>query len=400
MELWVAKYKPSSPNEILSQQAAVSEVVAWLSHWKRGKPMGKALFLAGPPGTGKTTIAEVMAKSKGWALTQINASDERNAGAIEASLTEASKNTPLFYSGKIILIDEVDGISSGDRGGVAAIVKILKESMFPIIVTANDAYVAKLQPLRHCSKMVKLSRIDPRSIEKRLKEICEKEGVHVEGDVLKTLARWSSGDMRSAINDLQMMCKGKKSIGDGDFESLGFRERESNIFSVLTTVFRSKNANAARTAIQNCDKDPDDVFWWVENNIPLEFKDADSLSNAYEILSKADLFRQMVMRQQNWRFRLHMIDMLAGISLSGEATSENVQYKSPDKFMFLAMLKFQKAEMKSVFSKLSAYAHCPQKIAKNEYLPYLRAFLSGKPSTGSEGLELTKQETELILSGS
>jgi len=398
MELWVDKYKPVTAKEILSQGTAVSEVAAWLSQWRPGK----ALFLVGPPGTGKTLIAEVAAKERGWMLSQINASDERNSEAIEKALSEASKDRTLFHSGKIIFIDEIDGISSGDRGGIGAIAKIIKGSRFPIILAANDPYLPKLQPLRIISKVVKLSRVDIRSIEKRMKEICDNEGVKAEGDVLKNLARWSSGDLRSAINDLQMMCEGRNEISEDDFESLGFRERETNIFAVLPTVFRSKNINAARKAISSCDKDPDEIFWWVENNIPQEFTDPESLANALDMLSKADLFRQKVSQQQNWRFRMHMIDMLAGISLAGETTHAYVAYRSPDRFALLSRLKFKKAEMGAVYAKLSAYTHSPQKIVKNEYLPYLKIILSGKAKETVEtrqGVELTNEEVKAIVSG-
>jgi replication factor C large subunit len=395
MELWVNKYKPKSSKEILSQGSVVGEVAAWLSQWRPGK----ALMLAGPPGTGKTSIAETMADERGWMLSQVNASDERNSEAIAKMLTEASRNSPLFHSGKIILIDEVDSMSSGDRGGIQAIVRIVKDSRFPVIVTANDPYLAKLQPLRQYSKIIKLSKIDVRSVEKRLREICDSEGIKAEGDVLKGLARWSSGDLRSAINDLQMMCEGRKEISERDFEALGFRERESNVFSVLPIVFRSKNITAAKNAINTCDKDADDLFWWVENNIPLEFTDAESLANALDMLSKADLFRQRVHQQQNWRFKAHMVDMLAGISLAGESSHAYIQYKSPEKFAVMARLRFRNAEMGKIYEKLSAYTHSPQKIVKNEFLPYLKIILRRNPKPGGDGVEFTEEEIKSIVSG-
>jgi hypothetical protein len=112
MELWVDKYKPANSKGILSQASAVNEISAWLDGWKTGKasgkPSGKALFLSGPPGSGKTLIAEVLAKERGWMLAQVNASDERNAEAIQKNLFQASKNLPLFFHGKIILVDEVE----------------------------------------------------------------------------------------------------------------------------------------------------------------------------------------------------------------------------------------------------------------------------------------------------
>ena len=395
MDLWTEKHKPKNTKEILSQGSAITEMTNWIETWKPGK----ALFLHGPPGTGKTLIPEVIANERKWMLLQVNASEKRNSEAIENSLSESSKNLSLFHSGKLILIDEVDGISSGDRGGIGAIVKIIKESKFPIIVTANNPYISKLRPLRVHAKLVRLSKVNVKSIEKRLKEICEKEGVKADESVIKNLARWSSGDIRSAITDLQMLCEGKEEISEKDLESLGFRERETNIFSILPTIFRSKNINAAKKAIRNCDKDPDEIFWWVENNLHQEFTGPGSLAKAYDILSKADVFRQRVLEQQNWRFKLYMIDTLAGISLAGESSKSFIQYKPPDRFLMLSRLKRKRAEMSSVFAKLVPYTHSSEKIIKNYYLPYLKIILSRIKKEDQEGMEFTEEETKLIVSG-
>ncbi len=395
MDLWTEKHKPKNTKEILSQGSAITEMTNWIETWKPGK----ALFLHGPPGTGKTLIPEVIANERKWMLLQVNASEKRNSEAIENSLSESSKNLSLFHSGKLILIDEVDGISSGDRGGIGAIVKIIKESKFPIIVTANNPYISKLRPLRVHAKLVRLSKVNVKSIEKRLKEICEKEGVKADENVIKNLARWSSGDIRSAITDLQMLCEGKEEISEKDLESLGFRERETNIFSILPTIFRSKNINAAKKAIRNCDKDPDEIFWWVENNLHQEFTGPGSLAKAYDILSKADVFRQRVLEQQNWRFKLYMIDTLAGISLAGESSKSFIQYKPPDRFLMLSRLKRKRAEMSSVFGKLVPYTHSSEKIIKNYYLPYLKIILSRMKKEDQEGMEFTEEETKLIVSG-
>ncbi|UCC91938.1 MAG: hypothetical protein JSV39_01590, partial [Candidatus Aenigmatarchaeota archaeon] len=179
----------------------------------------------------------------------------------------------------------------------------------------------------------------------------------------------------------------------------GFRERETNIFSILPTIFRSKNINAAKKAIRDCDKDPDEIFWWVENNIQQEFTDPDSLANAFDTLSKADVFRQRVLEQQNWRFKLYMIDTLAGISLAGETSKSFTPYKPPQRFLMLSRLKRKGAEMSGVFEKLVPYTHSSVKVVKNVYIPYLKIILSGKKKDDKEGVELTEEETKLIISG-
>lgn len=394
MNLWTEKYKPKETGEILGQGSAVSEVLRWLETWRPGE---KALMLYGPPGTGKTLIAEVLAKEKKWFLMQINASDERNSQSIDSALSEVSKNTSLFHSGKIILIDEVDGISASDRGGVKAIINIIKESRFPVIITANNPYIPKLQTLRNYCRLVKLSRVNIRSIEKKLREICEREGVKTKDEVIKNLARWSSGDLRSAITDLQTLCQGREEITEKDLESLGYRERETNIFSILPTIFRSKNLNASRNAIHNCDKDPDEIFWWVENNLPQEFEHPDSLAKAFDTLSKADIFRQRVLSQQNWRFKGLMIDMLAGISFAGESSKRFIPYKSPDRFIRLANLKRRKAMMSGLYKKIGLYTHASGKIVHNCYLPILKIVLKKKKKPDKEGVELGEEEIKLIL---
>jgi len=396
MELWTEKYKPRETKGILSQGSALRETTEWLERWRPGE---KALLLYGPPGTGKTLISEALAGERKWHLMQINASDERNSNSIDLSLSEVSRNLPLFHSGKIILIDEVDGISSGDRGGVKAITRIIKESRFPVMITANNPYLPKLQSLRNYCRLVRLSKINVRSIEKRLLEICKKEGIRADENVLKNLARWSSGDLRSAITDLQTLCQDRKEITEKDLESLGYRERVTSVFSILPTIFRSKNLNASRQAMRNCDRDTDEIFWWIESNLHQEFGHPGSLAKAYDILSRADLFRQRVSKQQNWRFKAFMADMLAGISFAGEPSKRFITYRSPDRFLRLFQVKRKRAMMSGIYKKIGSHTHTSEKIVQNFYLPFLKILLRKKKPPDKEGLEITDEERNLIVSG-
>jgi replication factor C large subunit len=135
----------------------------------------------------------------------------------------------------------------------------------------------------------------------------------------------------------------------------------------------------------------------VENNLHREFADPDSLAKAFDILSRADLFRQRVSEQQNWRFKLYMIDTLAGISLAGEPSASFTQYRPPERFAMLYRLKRKGAEMSSLFGKLVPYTHSSVKVIKNHYLPYLKIILSGKKKDDGGGIELNEEEVKLIL---
>jgi len=390
MQLWTEKYAPDHPEGIVGQGKAVSDTLGWMSSWRKGK----ALFLHGPPGSGKTLLAEIIAKKGNLQLIRMNASDRRTAEGIDSLLSDASRTHSMFHKGKLILIDEVDGISGrSDRGGIPSIIRIIKDSSFPVIVIANDAWNTRLSPLRKVSTMVKFNKVMTPSIEKMLREICKKEGIGFDEDAIKGLARWSQGDMRSAIFDLQIVSMGRKSLTSGDMESLGFRERESNIFSMLPTIFGSRNINASRKLIRESDRDPDEILLWIESNVHQVFRDAEGLARAYDILSRADIFRARVHIQQNWRFKGIMSDMMAGISLSGHSAGY-VPYQHPQRIMMLARSRSRREAMRMAATKIGEHAHCSRKIAIRDYFPYMRIIL--KKGLGNRGLELEPDEIKVI----
>lgn len=394
MELWTEKHKPGDKKGIVGQNKPLRETEEFLGSWKKGK----ALMYFGPAGVGKTLMAEAIAKERGWMLTVLNASDERKASSIEEALKESSRSGSLFSKGRLILIDEVDGIGAGDRGGVQAIIKVIKGSRFPVILIANDAYAPKLKSLRSHCKIVKFSKVNYLSIAKRLREIASEEGVSAEEEIIKNLARWSSGDMRSAITDLQNISQGKKELAADDLQVLGFRERGSNIFSILPAVFRSGNPRAAKKAIWECDRDPDEVFWWVESNIHVQFRDPGAVASAFGYLSKADLFRSRIIRQQNWAFKGYMVDMLSGISLSGEPSQGFTPFRPPDRLIMMGRTKGKRAKMKEICNKIGAYTHTSRKVAMREYLPLLRILLKKETEIPKE-MGLTEEDRKGIVSG-
>ncbi|MEM5812550.1 MAG: replication factor C large subunit [Candidatus Aenigmatarchaeota archaeon] len=395
---WTEKHKPAKVSEIVGQPKAVSEFLSFIESFTPGK----ALMLTGPSGTGKTLLAETIAKERNLLLLQLNASDSRKAEDILGFFEDSSRTRSLFHKGKLILIDEVDGISGNDKGAVSAILKIIRQSSFPVILISNDPWSEKLRPLRPYVKTVKFSKIHQASVEKRLREICEREKISVKGNVLKDLARWSQGDLRSAINDLQTIAEGKSEISETDLEILGYRERESSIFEILPTLFKSRSISASRRAIQSSDKDIDDIFLWVENNIPREFP-TEKLADAYELVSKADIFRNRTIVQQNWRFKAIMSDLVAGISVvKGEAHAPHgfMMYQPPQKLSMMGEARGKRTEMDALCKKIGEFTHSSKRVVRRDYLPFLKIILKkGENHTKSDfSINFTKEEVEMIAS--
>ena len=393
MQNWVEKYKPKDLSGVIGQDKALKEVLEWFKNWKPGK----GLFIYGPPGVGKTLTIELIAKEKNYQLLQLNASDSRNAKQIEYILGDSSRQKSLFHSGKIILIDEVDGLSPQDRGAANAIIKIIKESKFSVVLIANDPWQTKLSSLRNYCKSVKFGNIHTLSIEKKLKEICEKEGIEVKGNVLRNLARWSQGDLRSAILDLQTACGNKKTLENKDLEILGYRERESSIFNVMQVLFHSRNINAGEKAIGEADKTPEEVFWWVENNIPLQFTKKD-LPKVYDLLSRADIFLSRVSIQQNWRFRKYMIDIISGLSaFKTESKHGFIPYQPPKRFLELAKTKQKREILNNLCKRIGLKVHASSKIVMREYLPYLKIIINkNKGDKIIKEFEISEDELKII----
>jgi len=390
--LWIDKYCPKSMCEVAGNKKVISEISAWLDSWKRGK----ALFIHGPAGTGKGMIVELASKERDLLIIRMDASEQRKTADIE-SLIARSGNRSLFHKGNLILLDEVDGISSRDRGAVSAIAKLIKNSRCPVILIANDTQKPKLRPLKnHCS-FIKFTRIPTPSLEKKLSEICSLAGVKFSGSALKSLARWSQGDMRSAITDMQILGQGRKEVTEEDLEMLGYRERGLSVFDVMPTIFHSRNINASRKAIYNTRIDPDEIFWWVETNLAREIGSPDSMAKAYETLSRADLLRKRVSVSQNWALKGYMVDLVSGISLFTDKSFHGyTAYKPPRRIIELGRTKFKRAVLSSLCMKIGKHTHSSKRRVKRDILPFLKLVARNRKSDVAEKFELTEEETNII----
>src|SRR3989344_4330822 len=134
---WFRKYYPKSLNEVSGQNEAVDAAKKFISNYKPG---GKALLLFGPPGVGKTCLVYALANELNLELMEVNASDVRTKESLNSIVGSSSLQASLFGRSKLILIDELDGLSGGDRGGVQELARLIESSKFPIIITANDPY--------------------------------------------------------------------------------------------------------------------------------------------------------------------------------------------------------------------------------------------------------------------
>merc|ERR1719162_794201 len=103
----------------------------------------------------------------------------------------------------IIIMDEVDGMGAGDRGGNAALIKMIKKTKNPIICICNDQGSPKIRSLAFSCYDLKFTRPSKSMIAARCVAIARKEGLECEPNALEALAESCGSDMRMVLNQLQ-----------------------------------------------------------------------------------------------------------------------------------------------------------------------------------------------------
>src|SRR3989338_2035718 len=227
------KYRPAVLKELIGQDQAVQEVQKFLKEF----PKKKGIILHGPSGTGKTTLVNAIAKEHNLDIFELNSSDLRNRLKLEEILKPASLQQSLFKIGKILLMDEVDGVTGTDIGGVAELIRILEKSAHPIIMTGNDIWDSKFSDLRPKCKLVEMKPLFIDDIVKVLEGIVKKEGHKENIHYLKQIAIKSQGDIRAALNDLQTYVLTDQT----NVDFLEERSKKDSIFNILKKLFQERS---------------------------------------------------------------------------------------------------------------------------------------------------------------
>jgi replication factor C large subunit len=368
---WTEKYRPSSLSEVRGNNKARDALREWADDWEDHR---EAVILHGAPGVGKTSAAHALASDAGWDVVELNASDQRTADVVERVAGEAAKSGTLTAGSsgrKLVLLDEADNLHGNvDRGGSAAITRLVKEGTQPIVLIANEFYEMS-NSLRNACRDIEFRDVSKRSIVPVLRDICRREGVEYDDAALDAIAEQNSGDLRSAVNDLQALAEDDRRLTEDDVV-MGERDRSEDVFDFLDGVIKNLGAEDALSAAYDTDETPDDLLNWVEDNVPKDYY-GDELAVAYEFLSNADVWLGRVRATQNYSYWRYATDnVAAGVAAARQHDHGGwTRYGPPSYWRKLGSTRGTREKRDYVARHIAETAGCSMATARNEILPFL-----------------------------
>lgn len=425
---WTEKYRPKLLKDVLGNAKAVSELKRWADSWVNNKPVKKAVILAGPAGTGKTSSATALANQYGWSLIELNASDARNMAKIKSVATTGALNQTFTVDGqyllsksggrKLIVLDEADSLYEGsasaggpekkdmsDRGGKRAIVDTVENAQQPIILIVNDLYgllKGSGAALRNSTITIKFFKLKEATIQQALRSIAEIEKVRLGPEVIETIARRSEGDLRAAINDFQSLAIGRDVVSMELVTSVGGRDMKLSIFDAVRDVFRGTSTSRIRNSFLNVDETPENILLWIDENLPFEYRRPEDLVNGFNMLSRADVFLGRVRRRQHYKFQGYSKDLMtAGVaSVKQHTYSGWTKYNFPSWLKKMSVSKESRALYKGLSIKIGMYNHVSSKTVRSELILYFKQLFKADNEFAVNmitGLEFDRDEIALLL---
>jgi len=199
-------------NNILNREHIVTEIQDILCKFETNKHdlmTKKGIYVYGEPGSGKTTFVVELLKRIGYDVIKYDAGDIRNKSIIETITKHnmSDKNVISMFHKKVkqlaIVMDEIDGMNNGDKGGINSLIKIIRPkktkkqklediTLIPIICIGNYHIDKKIKELMKVCHVIELK--TPSNIQ--TKQIVQLIIPNVSNDIQEKIIQFVQCDLR------------------------------------------------------------------------------------------------------------------------------------------------------------------------------------------------------------
>jgi replication factor C large subunit len=380
--MWSEKHRPKRIDRLIGNEEARLALSLWLSKWRPG---AKAALLVGPPGTGKTTLVNLLAEENGMNLVDLNASDVRTKEKLQNRMGEAMSTVSLFGEKSLIFLDEVDGLAGrSDHGAVEFIKESVKQSQNPIVMAANDPDSDEVKKLSSFSVPFRFKAPPPREVEMYLREIAHAEGLAVGDEDLRACVRDAAGDVRQAINLLQSS-RGASSRTEGDIQR-HYKDTDRTVSEAFNGFFGAGDKAEASLSLRKLSLPPFEKIREIQRSIVKSGLPPEAMARCLQVVSKVDHLMAKIMRSRDWRL-LRYLDRQLVEDLYPLVKGRAVKYTGQDDLPFPVLIRIwnDSKKIRELSLRYAAKAHTSGRSARSQDLQYVFALCASKDFR--EGLE-------------
>jgi len=212
MELWVEKYRPQTLEEYVGNEIIKDKIADYL---KQGSIQN--LLFHGVAGTGKTTLAKLIAKNLNCDLLYINASDERGIDTIRDKIIPFASSMS-FNDVKIVILDEADYITPQAQATLRNTIESCSKTT-RFIFTCN--YLERIiSPLQSRCQTFEITPPSKGDVLDTLKNILANEGIEANESIAMKVIDTHYPDIRKIINTIQgSIVEGQIKIDDNSLKN-------------------------------------------------------------------------------------------------------------------------------------------------------------------------------------
>jgi replication factor C small subunit len=204
--MWIEKYRPKSLGDVVNQTDAIEGIKALL----KTPATLPHLLLSGPPGTGKSTVAlciarQLMGDSYRKLVLELNASDERGIGVVRdrvKGFSQIIQSTPSGVQFGLVILDECDEMTRDAQTALRRIMETSSRTCRFILICNYQSGI--IEPIQSRCSVFRFRYLEAKDAVEYMNRICKAENVDAEPNAIGRVFELSGGDLRSAINYLQV----------------------------------------------------------------------------------------------------------------------------------------------------------------------------------------------------
>ncbi len=301
---------------------------------------------------------------------------------------------------------------ASDRGGMAAIARLVRSTRQPLVLIANDERVLGRYSavFRTGVARIRFDPIDDRELGRHLVALADQERVRLAPGALEAIVRRSRGDLRAAVNDLEAIAPLPPT--GLQLEVLGSRDRTADFESVTDEALSAARFFRSVEIRDRLDAPPDDLLPWIEENIPIFAPDAVHRAAAFDRLAVAERLLQRARRRRVWGLWSYATEVLTGgvgLAIRDRPVPAGRRPYFPAFLGEMGRTRGSRATRDAIAAKSGERLHLSRAKARDSVLPFLEEILRAGAAEASGGrsarraaqvvreLELTPEEVAYLL---